>query len=252
MTLEILTSDALSPFRHGFFTRRGGASSGVFAGLNCGFGSSDQREIVAINRLRVARAMEVAPDALRGVNQVHSDIAVAAGPDAPAAPPDADALATATPGIALAVLTADCMPILFCDPESGVVGAAHAGWRGALGGVIEATLASMEELGARRDAIRAVIGPCISQRAYEVGPDLKDAFRAADHEADRFFVGGKGDRLHLDLPGYGLSRLRRAGVAAAEWIGQCTYHDDARFYSYRRSSHRREADYGRLVSVIRA
>ncbi len=251
MTLEILTSDALGGLRHGFFTRLGGASSGVFAGLNCGTGSSDQSEAVAINRARVADAMQVSTDALITVHQVHS-ATVALADTVPADDrPQADALVTATPGLAIAVLTADCQPVLLADIEAGVIGAAHAGWRGALDGVLEATVDAMEQLGARRGAISAVIGPTIGQPAYEVGPELRDSFRAAVPDADRFFAAGTGDRLHFDLPGFGLDRLRRAGVGHAEWTRHCTYSDPLRFYSYRRSQHRQEADYGRLISAIR-
>ncbi|MDZ7711103.1 MAG: peptidoglycan editing factor PgeF [Roseovarius sp.] len=250
MTLEIITADALTPLRHGFFTRRGGASSGVFAGLNCGPGSSDQSEIVSINRARVANAMQVAPDHLVTVHQVHSAevVPVSAPLDAR---PRADALVTATPGLALAVLTADCQPVLFADAEAGVIGAAHAGWRGARDGVLEAALDAMEGLGAARDRIAAVIGPSISQRNYEVGPELLEDFLADDPESARFFANGDGDRYQFDLPGYGLWRLRRAGVGHAEWTRHCTYADRDRFYSYRRATHEGAADYGRLISAIR-
>lgn len=251
MTLEILTSPLLAPFRHGFFTRKGGASSGIFEGLNCGTGSSDQAAAVMINRGRVAQAMEVAPDALVTVRQVHSaDVQIVdAVPEGERA--KADAMVTREPGIALGILTADCQPVLFADAGAGVVGAAHAGWRGALDGVLEATLDAMETLGAQRADIRAVIGPTISQAAYEVGPEFLDDFLAEDPENSRFFAGGSGDRMQFDLPSYGLHRLREAGIGAAEWIGHCTYADPARFYSYRRTTHRAEADYGRLISVIR-
>lgn len=250
MTLEIITSDVLA-VRHGFFTRRGGASSGVFDGLNCGTGSSDQSEAVAINRARVAQTMEVAPEALVTMHQVHSATAIALE-GIPAGPrPQADAMVTATPGLALSVLTADCQPVLFSDPEAGVIGAAHAGWRGALDGVLEATVEAMEQSGARRGRIRAVIGPSISQRAYEVGPDFFETFYDADQFNARFFVNGDDGRYHFDLPGFGLHRLRACGVGEAEWTHHCTYQDPERFYSYRRSVHRKEADYGRLISVIR-
>ena len=248
-TLEIITSEALTA-RHGFFTRKGGASSGIFAGLNCGTGSSDQAEIVAINRARVAEAMEVAPEALVTVHQVHSATAIpVTGPLTDR--PQADALVTATPGILIAVLTADCQPVLFHDPAAGVIGAAHAGWRGAVDGVLEATIEAMEALGANRTDIVAVIGPTISQAAYEVGPEFLDRFRDEDPESLRFFANGQGDRLLFDLPGFGLYRLRRAGVGHAEWTGHCTYRDVTRFYSYRRTIHAGEADYGRLLSAIR-
>ena len=248
-TLEIITSDALEA-RHGFFTRKGGASSGVFFGLNCGTGSTDQTEIVAINRARVAEAMGVGPEALVSVHQVHSARAIpVTGPFS--IRPEADALVTATPGVLLSVLTADCQPVLFADPKARVIGAAHAGWRGAVDGVLEATLDAMETLGAKRARITAVIGPTISQAAYEVGPEFLDRFRAEDEASTRFFANGTGDRMLFDLPGYGLHRLRNAGVGHAEWTGHCTYRDPARFFSFRRTTHAGEADYGRLIATIR-
>jgi polyphenol oxidase len=250
MTLEIVTSRALLPIRHGFFTRRGGASSGVFEGLNCGVGSSDQSDMVRINRARVAGAIGVAPERLVTIHQVHSAEAVAL--DAPPAEAmRADAMVTATPGLALAVLTADCQPVLFADAAAGVVGAAHAGWKGALDGVLEATLDAMEGLGADRARTIAVIGPTISQAAYEVGPEFVERFLDADAANARFFAGGNGGKAHFDLPAYGLHRLRQAGVGEAVWTRHCTYGDPARFFSYRRSVHHREADYGRLISAIR-
>ena len=247
--LEIITSDALAP-RHGFFTRKGGASSGIFAGLNCGTGSSDQAEIVAINRARVADAMGLGVDALVSVHQVHSpDVVTVTAPFADR--PRADAMVTATPGLALAVLTADCQPVLFADAKAGVIGAAHAGWKGARDGVMEATLDAMEALGARRGQVTAVIGPCISQTAYEVGQEFFESFTDDAPEARRFFVNGNGDRYLFDLPSYGLWRLREAGVGHADWTRHCTYRDPAQFYSYRRTTHAGEADYGRQISVIR-
>ncbi|SFD52062.1 conserved hypothetical protein [Sulfitobacter brevis] len=249
MTLEILTSDALTPLRHGFFTRRGGASSGVFAGLNCGQGSSDQSEIVTINRGRVAEAMGVPADHLIGVHQIHSTNVITVDAPLPKKP-RADAMVTKTEGLALSVLTADCQPVLFADAKAGVIGAAHAGWRGALDGVLEATIDAMEALGAARVDIAAVIGPSISQRVYEVGPEFLDAFLAEDAANSRFFAQGRGDKLQFDLPSFGLSRLRAAGVGFAEWTGHCTYSDAARFYSYRRTTHAKEADYGRLIATI--
>lgn len=247
--LDPITSDALSP-RHGFFTRKGGASSGIFAGLNCGAGSTDQADIVAINRARAAEAMGVDVSHLVTLHQVHSPLCITV--DAPLSiRPEADALATATPGLALAILTADCQPVLFADAEAGVIGAAHAGWRGAKEGVLEATLDAMETLGARRNQIHAVIGPTISQAAYEVGPEFFEAFTDDDPETRRFFANGNGDRMLFNLPGYGLWRLRAAGVGLAEWTGHCTYRDPERFFSFRRTTHAGEADYGRLISIIR-
>ncbi len=247
--LEIITSDALS-VRHGFFTRKGGASSGIFAGLNCGTGSSDQAEIVAINRARVAGAMGSDLGHLVTVHQVHSaDVVAITAPLSDR--PRADALVTATPGLVLAVLTADCQPVLFADARAGVIGAAHAGWKGAKTGVLEATLDAMEGLGANRADIAAVVGPCISQTAYEVGQEFYETFTDDDPDAQRFFINGNGDRMLFDLPSYGLWRLRQAGVGHAEWTRHCTYRDPARFYSYRRTTHAGEADYGRLISTIR-
>ncbi|VDC32861.1 peptidoglycan editing factor PgeF [Pseudogemmobacter humi] len=247
--LELITSD-LIPFRHGFFTRKGGASSGIFAGLNCGSGSSDQAEIVAINRARVASAMEVEPGALVSVHQVHSpDVVTVTGP--PDARPTADAMVTNVPGLALSVLTADCQPVLFAEPEAQVIGAAHAGWRGAVNGVLEATLDAMVALGAERGRIRAVIGPTISQAAYEVSEEFLQTFLTEDPGNARFFANGRDGRYQFDLPAYGLYRLREAGVAEAEWTRHCTYSDPARFFSYRRTTHAGEADYGRLIAAIR-
>ncbi len=249
-TLEQLTHAALLPLTHGFFTRRGGASSGIFSGLNCGQGSSDLSEAVAVNRDRVAQSLGLPATALIGVHQVHSaDVITVTTPwDKP---PKADALVTDRPGIALSVLTADCQPVLFADATAGVIGAAHAGWRGALSGVLGNTVAAMKALGARPDQITAIIGPTISQRAYEVGPEFMEAFLAEDRGYDRFFAGGDGDRVQFDLPGFGLHRLRQAGIGQAAWTGHCTYSDPDSFFSYRRSVHQHQADYGRLISAIR-
>jgi purine-nucleoside/S-methyl-5'-thioadenosine phosphorylase / adenosine deaminase len=251
MTLEVLTSPHLSGTRHGFFTRRGGASSGIYAGLNCGPGSSDQREAVALNRARVAAALQILPAQLLSLHQTHSTEVVVAGPEGWSERPRADAAVTSVPGLALGILTADCAPVLFYDPEARVIGAAHAGWRGALDGVLEATLTAMEGLGARAAAIRAVVGPTISQRAYEVGPEFFDRFRDEEAGYDRFFAPGQGDRLRFDLPGFVLARLRAAGVGDAAWIGACTYSEPERFFSYRRTTRSGEPDYGRLISAIR-
>lgn len=250
LSLEALTSPLLGAVQHGFFSRRGGASSGIFEGLNCGGGSSDQTEIVELNRDRVARAMGLSLDRLVKVHQVHSaDVVTATAPlDAP---PKADAIVSSTPGLALTILTADCQPVLFADVEGGVIGAAHAGWRGTFDGVLEATVAAMEALGAERPRIRAAIGPTISQGNYEVGQEFFERFVDDAPENARFFVNGVAGKYLFDLPGYGLHRLRGCGIAEADWIGHCTYGDAGRFFSYRRSLHRGEADYGRLISTIR-
>ena len=252
MSLEVITAPALET-RHGFFTRKGGASEGLFAGLNCGPGSADRPEAVATNRKLVAGEMGVVPEALLTLHQVHSATVVhATGPAKPGAPrPRADALVTATPGLALAVLSADCQPVLFADTHAGVIGAAHAGWKGALDGVLEATVAAMEQLGARRENIAAVIGPTISQQAYEVGPEFLARFTSAAPENARFFAPGKGDRLLFDLPGFSRTALKRAGMGHVEWTGDCTYSDRERFYSWRRTVHEEESDYGRLIATIR-
>ena len=247
--LDIIRSDLLSA-PYGFFGRRGGVSESIFAGLNCGLGSSDDPGAVATNRARVAAAMGAGADDLRGVHQVHSaDVVVVDGP-LPDPRPKADAMVTRTPGEVLTILTADCQPVLFEAAEAGVVGAAHAGWRGTQRGVLAATVEAMEGLGAARDRIRAVVGPSIGADAYEVGPDLRDAVLAADPAAAAFFRAGAGDRFQFDLPGYGVAHLRALGVEAA-WTGHCTYSDAARFYSYRRTTHAGEADYGRLIAAIR-
>jgi YfiH family protein len=248
--LEILTSDLLAGTRHGFFTRRGGASSGIYRGLNCGPGSNDQREAVQVNRARVAKALDVAPDRLLSMHQVHSTDVVVADAAGWTERPRADAAVTAVPGIALSVLTADCAPVLFHDPEARVIGVAHAGWRGALDGVLEAALAAMERLGARPGRVVAAVGPTISQRAYEVGPEFLERFLDEDRGHGRFFADGTGGRYRFDLPGFVLDRLRAAGVADAAWIGSCTYSDPDRFFSYRRATHAGESDYGRLISGI--
>ncbi len=250
MTLEILTSDVLDGVYHGFFTRRGGASSGVFHGLNCGLKSSDQDQMVRINRERVADAMSVPVSHLLTIRQTHSPTVITVT-DPVDAETEGDAIVSNQPDLALGILTADCQPVLFSDPIAGVIGAAHAGWQGARDGVLENTLVAMEALGADRKNIKAVIGPTISQKNYEVGPEFHATFHDQDTANDRFFSEGPSGRAHFDLPAYGLHKLAAAGVGEAEWIHQCTYEDESRFYSYRRATHKKEADYGRLISVIR-
>jgi polyphenol oxidase len=252
MSLEIITSDDLAPFGHGFFTRKGGVSTGIYEGLNCGPGSADQPDAVLTNRQLVAREMNVTEPNLASLHQVHSpDVVVVDG--AQALPrPKCDAMVSKTKGVVLGILTADCQPVLFGDDKAGVVGAAHAGWKGALNGVLAATIDAMVALGAQRNNIKAVIGPSISQRAYEVGPEFLEDFLDISPEYARFFANGNGDRMMFDLPSFGLFRLREAGIAQASWTGHCTYSDPARFYSYRRTTHLGQADYGRLISVITA
>ena len=250
MTLDIIHHPLLAEIKHGFFGRGGGASSGVFTGLNCGYGSSDQHDIVTINRGRVADALDVSHDHLVGVHQIHSADAVAIDRPHDHAP-KADAMVTATKGIALGILTADCQPVLFADHKAGVIGAAHAGWKGALYGVLDATVAKMESLGSKRADIVAVIGPSISQPNYEVGPEFRSNFTDANPAYARFFMAGQDDRFQFDLPAFGLHRLNEIGIGKAAWTGHCTYADADRFYSYRRSVHLKQVDYGRLIAAIR-
>ncbi len=243
---------ALSGIRHGFFTRQGGASAGVYASLNGGLGSNDTAANVTENRARMAASLGVEPDRLLTAFQIHSpDVAIAEAPWPPNARPRADAIVTRMPGLAIGVSTADCGPILLADPKARVIGAAHAGWRGALSGVAEAAIAAMEKLGAERARIRAALGPMIRQNNYEVGPDLIARFGAEDGASARFFKPAARDGHALfDLAGYIGARLSRAGIEQIEDIGHCTYADAARFFSFRRTTHRGEADYGRHVNAI--
>jgi purine-nucleoside/S-methyl-5'-thioadenosine phosphorylase / adenosine deaminase len=243
---------ALSSIRHAFFTRRGGVSGGVYASLNGGIGSRDSADLVADNRSRMAAALGIAPDRLITAYQIHSPhVVTVEAPWTPEARPRADAIVTRTRGLAVGVTTADCGPILFADPEAGVVGAAHAGWRGALAGIVEATVDAMERLGAHRGRIRAVLGPMIRQDNYEVGPDLMARFRAEDSASAPFFrPAARQDHALFDLPGYITARLERAAIGEVEDLGLCTYADPDRFFSFRRSTHHAEADYGRHVNAI--
>ncbi|WP_425417407.1 peptidoglycan editing factor PgeF [Oricola indica] len=237
--------------RHGFFTREGGVSQGIYAGLNVGLGSDDDPSLIRENRERVARWLGRPGQPLSTPHQVHSpDVVKISEPIAEDARPKADAVVTTTPGVVVGVLTADCGPILFADDAGKVVAAAHAGWKGALGGVIENTVDAMVEAGARRDAIRAVLGPSISGENYEVGPEFEARFRAADAANAQFFTpSGREGHFMFDLPAYTIMRLRNAGVDA-DHTGRCTYSDEALFFSYRRTTHRREPDYGRQISAI--
>jgi YfiH family protein len=235
---------------HGFLGRRGGVSEGVCAGLNVGLGSDDSREAIAENRRRAVEA--VAPGArLVTVHQVHSPHAVfAAAPWPDDARPHADAIVTNRPGLALGILTADCAPILFADAKAGVIGAAHAGWKGAFGGVVDSTLAAMEKLGAQRGDITAAIGPAIARKSYEVDEGFLRRFVEANPENDRFFSPGRDGHHQFDLEGYVAARLAAAGVGRVEALGLDTYSDPERFFSYRRATHRDEPTYGRQIALI--
>ena len=250
--LEAPSLSSQSGIRHGFFTREGGVSSGIYASLNGGVGSNDVQEQVAENRARMAAALGVARDRLLTCYQVHSpNVVVAEVPWSSAARPHADAIVTRVAGLAVGVSTADCGPVLFADAQARVVGAAHAGWRGALTGVLEATLTAMEGLGAKRARIAAALGPVITQPNYEVGPDLVERFLAADPGNKRLFVPSpRAQHALFDLPGYIAMRLQRAGIESFENLGLCTYAAPERFFSYRRATHRGEPDYGRHVNAI--
>ncbi len=238
--------------RHGFFTRRGGVSDGAYAALNCGFGSGDDPEKVAANRAIAAARLAVAPDRLVTCHQIHGTATVTVErPWRRAANPRADAMVTAVPGIALGVLAADCAPVLFADPAARIIGAAHGGWRGALAGIMEATVAAMAALGAVPARIRAGIGPCIAQPSYEVGPEFAAAFAAADRDSGGFFApAARADHYLFDLPGYIAHRLARLGLAAIERAPHDTAAEEALFFSYRRACRRGETDYGRGLAAI--
>jgi len=250
--LKAKNLEALDGIRHAFFTREGGVSSGVYEGLNGGTGSSDKPENVAENRARMAAAVGVTPENFLTAYQIHSpDVVVAEKPWPQSDRPRADAIVTKVPGLAIGISTADCGPVLFADPQARVLGAAHAGWRGAFGGVIEATLAAMEKLGADRDRVVAAAGPMISQPNYEVGQELVDRFVAADPANARFFAPAtRAGHAMFDLPGYVVARLKASGVRHVENLAVCTYGNPAQFYSYRRSTHRAEPDYGRHINAI--
>lgn len=243
------TARALASVPHGFFGREGGVSTGAMASLNCGWGSGDDLSLITENRRRAAQAL--LPGArIVSPHQIHSAEVVVAGDWPDDARPPADAVVTDRPVLLLGILTADCAPVLLADEQAGVVGAAHAGWKGALGGVTDATIDAMERLGADRSRIAAAVGPCIAHASYEVDHEFERRFLDADPENDRFFVEGPASRPHFDLESYVLHRLASAGVTRVEALGLDTYADDAGFYSYRRSTHRAEPSYGRQLSLI--
>lgn len=248
--VEVITAKALAGLPHGFLGRRGGVSTGIHAGLNVGLGSDDDREAVHENRRRAAEAVRFGAQ-LVTLHQVHSADAIAVtAPFPDDARPHADALVTDRPGLLLGILTADCTPVLLADAKAGVVGAAHAGWKGALGGVTDAAIAEMEKLGASRDRIVAGIGPVIARVSYEVDDGFARRFEDADPENERFFTPGREGHQQFDLEAYVAARLARAGLTHVEVLGLDTYADPERFFSFRRATHRNEPGYGRQISLI--
>ena len=248
--IELLRAASLSDVPHGFAGRRGGVSTGVHAGLNVGLGSADEREAVLRNR-DLARDALLPGASLVTVRQVHSpDVVTVTGPIGEADRPAADAMVTNLPGLVLGILTADCVPVLLADAQAGVVGAAHAGWKGAIAGVTDNTLAAMEKLGARRDQISATIGPCIGRASYEVTSDFARHFEEEDVENSRFFSAGREGHCQFDIAAYVAARLATAGVSRVEMMDEDTYSQPDRFYSYRRSCHLNEPSYGRQISMI--
>jgi YfiH family protein len=250
--IQAASLSGLPGIRHGFFTRAGGVSDGIYASLNGGIGSRDAPAHVAENRARMAAALAVRPERLLTAYQTHSaDVVTAETPWSPDARPRADAIVTRVPGLAIGVTTADCGPVLFADPQAGVIGAAHAGWRGAFHGVLEATIAALERHGADRSRVVVGVGPMIRQPNYEVGPEFAARFRAADAANARFFeASARPDHALFDLAGYIAARLRGCGIDHIEDVGRCTYEEPLEFFSYRGSTHRGEPDYGRHVNAI--
>ena len=249
MTVEVIRATALGVVPHGFLGRSGGVSGGILAGLNAGWGSGDDRESITENRLRAVDA--VLPGArLVTVHQIHSADVVEAGDWPDDNRPSADALVADRPGTLLGILTADCAPILLADRDAGVIGAAHAGWRGAVAGVALSTIAAMEKLGARRDRIAAAVGPCIAKANYEVDHAFAERLIAAAPDNERFFTDGPAGKPHFDLESFVVASLAAAGIARIEALGLDTYADPDRFYSYRRATHLGEPDYGRQLSLI--
>lgn len=246
------TLSALPGIRHGFFTRQGGVSVGIYSSLNCGLGSNDDRALVSTNRDRVAKHLGASSGRIVTVYQTHSSLALTVDRPFPADNvPKADALVTRTPGLAVAALAADCAPVLFAEPKAKVVAAAHAGWRGAVGGILESTIAAMVQLGAKRSEIHAAVGPCIHQEHYEVGPEFEAQFLlAAPGNAAFFRIPPAKTKAHFDLPGFVAHRLANAGIASVSPSAHCTYAGLEQFFSYRRTTHRGEPDYGRQISAI--
>lgn len=249
-SIDVARSHLLADVAHGFLGRRGGASQGLYSGLNVGLGSDDDRATVLENRKRAVDAVSSGAT-LVTVHQIHSpDVVTVTGTVKPDARPQADAMVTDRPGLLLGILTADCVPVLFADPAAGVVGAAHAGWKGALAGVTDRCIDAMEALGAERTQIACAIGPCIAQRSYEVDDSFYRRFADAEASNERFFASGKPGHWQFDIEGYVAARLAGAGIGKMHCLGEDTYSQPERFFSYRRSCHRGEPGYGRQISLI--
>jgi polyphenol oxidase len=247
----MIISPALLPLKHAFFTREGGVSKGLYASLNGGLGSWDDKSDVIENRRLMATYMGVAPERFLSLHQIHSPLVITAtAPWSVEERPEADSMVTREPGLALAIATADCGPVLFADQQAGVIGAAHAGWKGAFGGVLEATIEAMEHLGAARKNITAVLGPTISAKAYEVGPEFVERLLSEKADHAQFFKAGQNDRSHFDLPAFIRYRLGAMDLGTIDDVKECTLSDEKRFYSYRRATLQGKQDYGRLISAI--
>ena len=242
----------LGGIRHGFFTRKGGVSDGLYAWLNCGFGSDDNHTNVAANRARIAARLKTNTANLITPYQTHSaTVVVATQPWTPEKAPKADAIVTQTTGLAIGILTADCAPVIFADIKAGIIAVAHAGWRGAIGGILEATIEAMVCEGARRNDIKAALGPCLHQPSYEVGPEFRANFNAANPDYSRYFSkNGDNQRPFFDLPGFVMHRLKHAGLTTIANLDLCTYENESLFFSYRRNTHQNCSDYGRQISAI--
>lgn len=248
--IELLRAPLLGQVPHGFAGRRGGVSDGVHGGLNVGLGSADDRDAVLRNR-DLARNALLPGAALVTVRQVHSaDVVTVSGPIAEEERPPADAMVTDRPGLVLGILTADCVPVLFADPAAGVVGTAHAGWKGAIGGVTDATIAAMVALGAQVERIACAIGPCIGRASYEVSDEFAARFESEDAANERFFTQGRPGHQQFDIAAYVAARLANAGIERIAMLDEDTYSQPDRFFSYRRACHLGEADYGRQISMI--
>ena len=250
MNIPYLKSKAI-PRRHGFFGRVGGISNGIYTSLNCGQGSKDNAISVQQNRAHVADALGISAANLLSLDQIHStNVVEIVDRNWPEPRPKADAMVSKLPNTGLGIITADCTPVLFCDPASNVIGAAHAGWKGAVNGIVAATVNAMIEIGADKSNIRAVVGPCISQTAYEVGQEFLESFIDENPTNAQFFANGMAGKYQFDLPRFVITKLNQSDIHSVDWLNKCTYTNEVEYFSYRRATHRNEPDYGRQLSVI--